>query len=607
MASQRYQTWALQQGLANPRRAGQLTLLALQSYAESFACHRRYDELELRTPVNDKAYCVYLSVIPEPQCARIEIELCMIPALEQRDTDHIYLERYAKERMTASFLAQDDSGPVYTRRPFDFQARPAKNDPPTGCHNFSRQLYAVQFRPVEEAEAAVGRSLRFDIPKGQVVFSWKGTAFSKLAINRHATRIAAAAGRTFRAILQAMESGGELYVVPHKNGGGLRVLDTYGPYFASLWSPSLAQSWEYSQSDYGSSLCCGIEPIDPVANVRQTKPVGDCTPNPNRPHILYDGENWFVPWDEFTGCERKAKYKRLPRDGVDDDEYAESNGAAFTDREWDIFPDLEVTPKPDPASAFFAEQAAEQSVALDTADESAEIANPDQPDPVSAFFAEQSVALDTADKPAETADSDQTDLEGPRRSARLESQEDVPVTFYPSQKDIKLWEPGVDLPNNFFPIANSQHWQLTREPWTATSSEIFLLVERGLLSGAKLSMCRPQAFGTHQKVHDAREPFGRPAIMWNPKETFWCYVNFHTRVILYGGWEFEVAKKKNPDKNAVWLDLSRFKSAKAYEDAHTGKTKERSKLYMTNIRTSASKTERLSHSGVSTSVSQPQF
>ncbi|KAK1819845.1 hypothetical protein LTR12_005720 [Friedmanniomyces endolithicus] len=253
MAAQRYQPWALQQGLSNPRRAGQSTLLALQRYTEPLVCHLVCGELELCTP-EDKAFCVFFSVVPDPQCARFEIVLCIIPAPDQRDTTHTYRERYAEERMSARFLAQDDFGPVFTRRPFDFQARPAKNDPPTGCHNFSRQLYAVQSRPLEEAEVAVGRLPRFDVPKGQVVFSWKGTAFSKLAINRPATGIAAAAARTFRAILQAMESGGELHVVsvPHKNGGGIRVLDTYWPYFASLPSPSPPQYWAWikQRSDF---------------------------------------------------------------------------------------------------------------------------------------------------------------------------------------------------------------------------------------------------------------------------------------------------------------------------------------------------------------------
>ncbi|KAK1050967.1 hypothetical protein LTR33_014626 [Friedmanniomyces endolithicus] len=211
----------------------------LRRYTKSLVCHLRCGELVLRTP-DDKAYCVYLSVIPDPQCARIEIELCIIPALEQQDTDPIYYERHAEERMTASSLAQEDIGPVYMRRPFDSQARPAKNDPPTGCHNFSRLLYAVQIRPVKEAEAAVSRLPKLDVPKGQVVFSWKGTAFLKLAINRPATGIAAAAARTFRAIFQAMKSGAELHVVsvPHKNGGGLRILDMYWLHFARLSSPS---------------------------------------------------------------------------------------------------------------------------------------------------------------------------------------------------------------------------------------------------------------------------------------------------------------------------------------------------------------------------------
>ncbi len=216
-----------------------MTLLVLRRYTKSLVCHLRCGELVLRTP-DDKAYCVYLSVIPDPQCARIEIELCIIPALEQQDTDPIYYERHAEERMTASSLAQEDIGPVYMRRPFDSQARPAKNDPPTGCHNFSRLLYAVQIRPVKEAEAAVSRLPKLDVPKGQVVFSWKGTAFLKLAINRPATGIAAAAARTFRAIFQAMKSGAELHVVsvPHKNGGGLRILDMYWLHFARLSSPS---------------------------------------------------------------------------------------------------------------------------------------------------------------------------------------------------------------------------------------------------------------------------------------------------------------------------------------------------------------------------------
>ncbi|KAK0276798.1 hypothetical protein LTR35_010192 [Friedmanniomyces endolithicus] len=239
LATQRYQTRALQQGPADPRKAGQLTLLELQRYTTSLVCHLRCGELVLRMP-DDKAYCVYLSVIPDPQCARIKIELCVIPALEHRDTDHMYHKRYAEERMIVEFLAQDDSEPVYTRRPFDCQACPAKCGPSTGRHDFSRQLHAVQSRPLEEAEAAVGQLPRFDVPKGQVVFSWKGTAFSKLAINRPATGIAATAARTFRAILQAMEPGGELHVVsvPHKNGADLRILDMCWIQFARLSSPS---------------------------------------------------------------------------------------------------------------------------------------------------------------------------------------------------------------------------------------------------------------------------------------------------------------------------------------------------------------------------------
>ena len=266
------------------------TWLDVQRYTGPVRCSLSCGTLELKACPEE--YGLVLRIVPDPQVARFEVSLHLLPHPKEGAYDR-EVTQYAETRMTAVFLAHDDSGPQYPqRRPHTFTA--GKNEPPTGQHSFSQQLRDVEYRTLPEAVKAGLRLPLFpgSDAKDHVVFSWQGIRFPKLAFSRPTEGMranAVEAAKTFRAIMMAMENGSTLHVVfvPTKgNPDGPRVVDTYWPFFASLPAPVPESYWAWIKP------LCDFEADDTTLNF--------CGRHFERDQEYIDkalsirGKNWYV-------------------------------------------------------------------------------------------------------------------------------------------------------------------------------------------------------------------------------------------------------------------------------------------------------------------------